>query len=75
MPITSLEQAFLGLTEALATGDLDRFYEFMLPDAMILDEDGPFRVDRAGFQDHIDFHVSGTWEAFAWKPQGFLIPL
>lgn len=69
MSIKSLEQAFLSLTEALAAGDLERFYEFMLPDAMILDEDGPFRVDRAGFQEHIGFHVSGTWEAFAWKPR------
>lgn len=70
MTIKTLEQAFLRLTEALAAGDLDLFYALMLPDAMILDEDGPFRVNRAGFQDHIAFHVSGTWESFAWKPSG-----
>ena len=69
MSITSLEKAFVDLTESLAVGDLDRFFDFMLPDAMILDEDGPFRVDRAGFKEHIDFHVSGTWESFAWKPR------
>lgn len=69
MSVASLEKAFLGLADALAAGDLPRFFEYMLPDAMIMDEDGPFRVDRAGFQDHIDFHVSGTWESFAWKPR------
>lgn len=72
MTINSLEKAFLDLADALATGDLDRFYGCMLPDAMILDEDGPFRVDRAGFQDHINFHLSGTWETFAWKPRGMI---
>ena len=64
----SLEQAFRGLADALATGDQERFYGVMLPDAMIMDEDLPFRVDRAGFQDHIAFHVSDIWEGFAWKP-------
>jgi ketosteroid isomerase-like protein len=68
MTTTELEAAFGRLANALATGDLDGFYAMMAPDAVILDEDIPFRVDRAGFQAHIDFHVSGVWEGFAWKP-------
>jgi ketosteroid isomerase-like protein len=68
MSVKSLEKAFRGLADALATGDLDRFYGVMLPDVMIMDEDLPFRVDRTGFQDHISFHLSGIWEGFAWKP-------
>ena len=68
MTIASLEAAFEALTAALARGDLDAFYGVMLPDAMIMDEDLPFRVDKAGFQAHIAFHGPDNWEGFAWKP-------
>lgn len=68
MSVESLESAFNDLADALATGDLDRFYGLMLSDAVIMDEDLPFRVDRAGFQSHISFHLGGIWEGFAWKP-------
>jgi len=64
----TLEQTFTDLTQALATGDLEGFYGLILPDAVIMDEDLPFRVDRAGFQDHISFHGPDNWEGFAWKP-------
>jgi ketosteroid isomerase-like protein len=67
--MSGLEDAFAQLTAALATGDLDGFYGLIAPDAVIMDEDLPFRVDRAGFQDHIAFHGPGNWEGFAWKPQ------
>lgn len=68
MSETTLDAAFAALANALATGDLPGFYGMMATDSVILDEDIPFRVDRAGFQAHIDFHVGGTWESFAWKP-------
>lgn len=63
-----LRAAFDALVAALAAGDLDGFYGLILPDAMIVDEDIPFRVDRAGFADHIAFHTSGIWDGFQWKP-------
>ena len=67
--MSTLRDAFDALTQALATGDLEGFYGLIAPDAVIMDEDLPFRVDRAGFQDHIAFHGPGNWEGFAWKPQ------
>ena len=66
--MNELEQAFRSLENALATGDLDAFYGHILADAVIMDEDLPFRVDRAGFQEHIAFHLNSTWEGFSWKP-------
>jgi hypothetical protein len=69
MKTAGLETAFAALTNALAKGDLAGFYGAMLPDAMIMDEDLPFRVDKAGFQGHIAFHGPDNWEGFAWKPQ------
>jgi ketosteroid isomerase-like protein len=69
MTTTSLETTFAALTNALAKGDLNGFYGLMLPDAVIMDEDLPFRVDKAGFQGHIAFHGPDNWEGFAWKPQ------
>lgn len=64
----ALQGAFNALVAALGRGDLDAFYGLILPDAMIVDEDIPFRVDRDGFKDHIAFHTSGIWDGFAWKP-------
>ncbi|QTH20169.1 nuclear transport factor 2 family protein [Rhizorhabdus wittichii] len=64
----TLESAFAGLVDALDRGDLERFFGTILADAVIMDEDLPFRVDRAGFETHIAFHASGTWENFTWKP-------
>lgn len=66
--MSGLAQAFGQLTQALATGDLPGFYGLVSPDAVIMDEDLPLRVDRAGFQDHISFHRPGNWEGFASKP-------
>jgi ketosteroid isomerase-like protein len=63
-----LADAFAALVAALGRGDLEGFYGLILPDAFIVDEDLPFRVDRDGFREHIDFHTSGVWEGFAWKP-------
>lgn len=69
-PPGGLNDAFNTLVAALSRGDLTSFYDVMLPDAMIMDEDLPFRVDKAGFQSHIAFHGSENWEGFAWKPSG-----
>lgn len=69
MTVAGLEAAFADLTNALGRGDLDKFYGAMLPDAAIMDEDLPFRVDKAGFQGHIAFHGPENWDGFAWKPQ------
>lgn len=66
--MTGIKAAFQSLTDALATGDLAGFYGLILPDAVIMDEDLPFRVDRAGFEAHIAFHGPANWEGFAWKP-------
>ncbi|QMW23076.1 nuclear transport factor 2 family protein [Sandaracinobacteroides saxicola] len=66
----SLEAAFAALAAALARGDLDAFYAAILPQAIIFDEDLPFRVDRAGFQAHIAFHGPDNWQGFAWLPSG-----
>jgi hypothetical protein len=63
-----LEHAFGALVKALGEGDLPGFYGLILPDAPIIDEDLPFRVDRAGFEEHVAFHTSGVWEGFAWRP-------
>lgn len=64
----TLESAFAGLVAALARGDLPGFYGAILADAVIMDEDLPFPVDRAGFEAHIAFHGPAIWEGFAWKP-------
>lgn len=63
-----LGTAFNGLVHALERGDLAAFFEAILPDAVIMDEDLPFRVDLEGFKDHLGFHSSKVWEAFTWKP-------
>jgi ketosteroid isomerase-like protein len=68
MTTATLEAAFRALADALARGDLDAFYGAMLPDAVIMDEDLPFRVDTDGFKAHIAFHGADNWEGFAWKP-------
>jgi ketosteroid isomerase-like protein len=61
------EDAFRTFVQTLATGDLDAFYATIHDDAVIIDEDIPFRLTKAGFQDHIGFHISGMWEGFSWQ--------
>jgi ketosteroid isomerase-like protein len=64
----ALASAFRALERALLEADLEAFYGAMLPDAAILDEDLPFRVNTSGFRNHIAFHGLDNWEGFAWKP-------
>jgi hypothetical protein len=68
MSTASLQAAFQAMVDALTRGDLDAFYGAIVENAMIMDEDLPFRVDRAGFQAHIAFHGPDNWEGFAWRP-------
>lgn len=64
---SDFEQAFRAFVQSLATGDLDTFYATIHESATIYDEDIPFRLTKAGFKDHIDFHISGLWEGFSWQ--------
>jgi ketosteroid isomerase-like protein len=38
-------------------------------DALLVDEDTPFIFDKDEFKEHMDWHMSGLWERFAWKPR------
>lgn len=60
--------AFDRMVQALGRGDLDAFYGAMHPRFIMLDEDIPWRLGKAAFQDHISFHTGGTWDQFAWVP-------
>jgi ketosteroid isomerase-like protein len=59
--------AFRAFVQTLATGNLDAFYATIHDSAVIIDEDIPFRLTKAGFKAHIDFHVGGIWENFSWQ--------
>jgi ketosteroid isomerase-like protein len=61
------EAAFRAFVQTLATGNLDAFYATIDDEAVIIDEDIPFRLTKAGFKEHIDWHVSGLWEGFSWQ--------
>ena len=65
--VLEFESAFRTFVQTLATGDLDAFYATIHESATIIDEDIPFRLTKAGFKDHIDFHISGLWEGFQWQ--------
>lgn len=65
---SELRAAYDAMVAALGRGDLEAFYGAMLTDAVAMDEDLPFRVDRASFQAHNAFHGPAHWEGFAYKP-------
>ena len=58
---SGVEAAFNKMVGALKSGNLDGFYGAMHPAFTMIDEDSPFRMSKAEFQDHIGFHVSGTF--------------
>ena len=64
-----LETAFQALRAALDKGDLDGFYGLIDEDAVIFDEDNPFRLTKAGFAEHISFHGPATWDSYQWYPR------
>lgn len=63
----AFEVAFKTFVQTLATGDLESFYTTIHESATVIDEDIPFRLTKAGFKDHINFHVGGIWEGFSWQ--------
>jgi ketosteroid isomerase-like protein len=71
--VTSLQAAFDTWTRALNEGDLDTFWAGFHDQVEVLDEDYPWRMNKAEFVDHIDFHAfgggKGLWEFFQWVPR------
>ncbi len=71
--VDGLRSVFEDWTRCLNEGNLDRFWEYYDEDAEILDEDYPWRMTKAEFIDHIDFHAAGggkgLWEFFQWLPR------
>jgi len=65
----SLKTAFEGWAKALNTGDLDTFWAWFDKNCEVLDEDYPWRMNRAEFIDHIGFHSRDLWEFFEWIPR------
>jgi len=65
--LNGLKEAFYNLDKALGTGDLETFYMLIHNEAIIIDEDIPFRLSKSGFKDHINFHIGGIWESFEWQ--------
>lgn len=70
MNLTTLEAAF---REAFAVfwgkGTIEDFYGFFDERGAFVDEDSPFLLDKKLFQDHVDFHVKGNWDALEWIPR------
>ncbi|MFC3230038.1 YybH family protein [Marinibaculum pumilum] len=74
---TGLRERFEAWSNALNTGDLDGFWAMFDERCEILDEDYPWRMTKAEFIDHIDFHArgcglgdgQGLWEFFQWIPR------
>jgi hypothetical protein len=66
---SDFQTAFFALSTALKTGDLHTFYGLMHDEARLVDEDVPFLGSKDDFKKHIEWHVSGIWEAFEWKPR------
>lgn len=70
---SGLQAAFQAWADALNAGDLDAFYAFFDEESEVLDEDYPWRLSKAEFVDHINFHAAGggqgLWEFFQWLPR------
>lgn len=50
-------------------GSRESLFNVIHDDALIVDEDTPFIFSREEYAEHMDFHMSGIWERFAWKPR------
>jgi hypothetical protein len=66
--LAELKSTFDATVAALNSGKIDEFYAVLHPNLLMIDEDSPWRLDLAGFKDHIGFHGGNLWESFAWKP-------
>lgn len=67
--LASLQGDFDSMVSALNAGEIERFWAYFHPSAVMIDEDSPWRFDLAGIKDHIGFHGGGVWESFAWRPR------
>jgi ketosteroid isomerase-like protein len=67
--VAALAAAFARLSQTLNSGDAAGFLSMFDARAICIDEDAPFRMDKAGFVEHLGFHDSTTWENFAWVPR------
>jgi ketosteroid isomerase-like protein len=68
-PTQELQAAFSAWKDGLNKGDLDAFYSWIHDEVVIYDEDIPFRLSKADFVNHIEFHSRGLWEFFEWVPR------
>jgi hypothetical protein len=64
---TGLSGVFNDWTNALNSGDLKKFYDFFDARSEILDEDYPWRMNKAEFVDHIGFHAGGAGRPALWE--------
>lgn len=63
MDIRSLEAAFRqGFGIFLAAGSREQLLAFLDDRALIIDQDLPFVMNKAQYQDHLDFHLA-SWES------------
>ncbi len=72
--LQSLQETFDDWTACLNEGKLDEHFDYYHEESDILDEDYPWRMSKADFQDHIHFHAAsndgkGVWEFFQWIPR------
>ena len=71
--IDGLKDTFNSWSNALNQGDLDKFFGYFDDESETLDEDYPWRMNKADFVDHINFHAMGggigMWEFFEWIPR------
>ena len=64
----SLRAAFEGLMECFAKGDVEGFMAGLDAGLTMFDEDIPFRLDKAGFQQHVGL-LAGNMENMAFLPR------
>ena len=57
------------LTPLADDGDTGPLLGFFEDAALFVDEDNPFVLDRAGFDDHMRFHASGIWDHMVLRTQ------
>jgi ketosteroid isomerase-like protein len=68
-PAASLRTTFDRFSATLNAGDLPGFLALFHDEAVIIDEDVPFRISKQEFIDHLGFHGRRNWESFAWVPR------
>ncbi|NKB37491.1 MAG: hypothetical protein GKR93_10030 [Gammaproteobacteria bacterium] len=70
MNIENLQQFFETRFGALwGDGGPELMFDSIHSEALLIDEDTPFIFDKQEFKEQMDWHMSGLWERFAWKPR------